>query len=79
MDLKEVCNEDIKNDTIILRRAVQEDIDALVNISRTSFPERLVWHISRLYARKLWEAILSWGSTETWVCIIGDCIICRNC
>ena len=69
MESKAGYRESSPDGACVIRRAVGTDIDELMSISRKSFSDRPVWNTSRIRARKMWEAILSWDCTETWVCI----------
>ena len=49
-----------------IRCATIDDIDALIQISRTIFPNGLIWCTNRC-ARKWWDYIIRSKSHETWV------------
>lgn len=49
-----------------IRRATIDDIDAIIGICRTAFPNYLIWCTKRC-ARRWWDCILRSKSNETWV------------
>ncbi|MBN2590382.1 MAG: GNAT family N-acetyltransferase [Sedimentisphaerales bacterium] len=67
MDSNKIYKEDIKDGNIIIRRAVHDDIDALVHISRISFPDLLIWCTEK-HARKTWNCFIKSEFQEVWVC-----------
>lgn len=58
-----------KNLNLSVHQAESKDIEALVEISRKSFPKLLRWQIPRFLSRKRWRQILSSEAAETWVCL----------
>lgn len=56
-----------KNMSIETRIAEYTDIPSLVDICRKCFPDKVIWQSPRLFATKMWEAILSWNNNETWI------------
>lgn len=67
MDLQKVYKEDTNDSTIIIRRAVQDDIDALVYLIRKSFPDQLIW-CTESQAKKTWGRFIKSEFQEVWVC-----------
>ena len=52
---------------VVVRRGMKDDIPALIDISRISFPDYLPWCTNR-QAKKWWESMLLSPFCETWVC-----------
>lgn len=55
------------NDEILIRYATENDLEALINISRISFPRLLVW-CTRGQSKKWWKSSLASQFSETWIC-----------
>jgi ribosomal protein S18 acetylase RimI-like enzyme len=60
---------------IVIRRATCDDIAALLNICRDSFPGSLLWTGPRFISKNWWKAVVKSDSAETWVCL-NDGEIC---
>jgi ribosomal protein S18 acetylase RimI-like enzyme len=73
MNQKEIYKED-SSDDIIIRRAVKEDIESLVDLSRISFPNLLAW-CTRSQARKTWEHIINSEYQDVWVCQFNNEVV----
>ena len=71
---EKVYQENIKKDTIIMRRAIEDDIDTLVKISRISFPDQLIW-CSRKQAAKAWKKFINSKYQEVWVCQFNNEVV----
>jgi ribosomal protein S18 acetylase RimI-like enzyme len=54
-----------------MRRGTPDDVDALIDICRDSFPESLLWTGTVFSARKWWMSAIASDSCETWICLIG--------
>ena len=54
------------NDEILIRYATENDLEALINISRISFPHRMYW-CTRSQSKKWWKCSLASKFSETWV------------
>ena len=70
----DIYKEDNSGDSIIIRRAVKDDIESLVYISKISFPNQLIW-FTRDQAKKTWEHIIKSSYQEIWVCQFHDEVI----
>ncbi len=56
------------NTDMLIRRTTKDDIEALMNISRLSFPDSLRWSGPKCQARKWWKYMIAAQFSETWVC-----------
>lgn len=66
MSLREIHKENNPDSNIIIRRAIQDDVEALIDISRVSFRNQLIW-CTKHQARKWWKYIISSQFSETWI------------
>jgi ribosomal protein S18 acetylase RimI-like enzyme len=73
-DSREIYKENIPEGTIIIRRAIEDDIDALINISRISFPDQLIW-CTENQAKKTWEHFIKSEFQEVWVCQFNNEVV----
>ena len=57
---------------ILIRRAVNEDISALVKICRSSFQESLRWQGPGFGAQSWWQFMINCPHCETWVLLDAE-------
>ena len=58
-------------ENVVIRQATLDDVEALADICRSSFPGSLLWTGPRFLSDKWWRAVINSNSAETWLCLNG--------